>query len=819
MTNQPMTLTFNRHSAMRTKFGLAALFAAVLGFVGCSNVDEQGGTNNDTPAPAEYQLTINATAHEPATRVVISGDKTNGFETSWEVGDQIGVFTYTEAASQRSECSCNFPLENTIVNSDGTTVFSGTLPSGLYAGVHDLYVYYPYKSSLADKNHYENSTTTFEDVKCQIPAEQAMTESGSYDPTAAYMVARPSTIDLSESKAVETTMTFRHLNCFVNLSTKSVTADGVSGDEVVNSIAMTVAGKTLAGDFELNLADGSTNFTSTSETITVAVPDGTTLADLSAWLVVNPFSLASGDELELVITTDKNIITKTITGKTINFAIKNVITLNLAIDNTCTVEPFTASNLFADGTYVIADDTNKKLMIPGPESDDFRGYANYTTIPATVSAEQAWILTSVGNPGENLYTIQSAESNKYLSYNNSSTGTKNNYAQLNDEYDSDKSDMLITATEDGKGYQIKWNTNQQRILGYNSNSPRFAFYLGTQQNVLTLVPVEVATTISVTSANEITTNPAATDGTISYSLIYGEDGAKVSATSSASWLTVGEITSTSVAYSIAANTDAARTATITLSYEGAEDVTISVTQKAQSLTITSATDVNVAAEANSTLSVAYTLVAADDDAAITAESSATWLTIGNITSTSVAYSVSENTSTEERTATITLAYGTLTQEVTVNQSGVGSATEYTVVYTPSSKTAISVTSGTAPDGSSVTYNNTYATNQITGGKSATLTLSGYDGAKITGVTLHMRSSNRGNGAGLLDMTVGTTNIAHIADSTFKDWTNNDSIGTAETDVTLAVDPTVVGTDQDVKIIINASVSSLYIFSYTITYEM
>ena len=802
---------------MRTKFGLAALFAAVLGFVGCSNVDEQGGTNNDTPAPAEYQLTINATAHEPATRVVISGDKTNGFETSWEVGDKIGVFTDTDAvdASDRSKRTYNYYLKATTVNSDGTTVFSGTLPSGLYAGVHDLYVYYPYKSSLADKNDFQNSTTTFEDVKCQIPAEQAMTESGSYDPTAAYMVARPSTIDLSESKAVETTMTFRHLNCFVNLSTKSVTADGVSGDEVVNSIAMTVAGKTLAGDFELNLADGSTNFTSTSETITVAVPDGTTLADLSAWLVVNPFSLASGDELELVITTNKNTITKTITGKTIDFAIKNVITLNLAIDNNCTVEPITASNLFADGTYVIANEETKKMLALGQNTTNntYRGYSEYDELPTEgtlVSAENAWILTSVGNPDENLYTIQSAVNNNYLGW------SSGNYAPLFTDA-GNKTTLLISTTTDG--YQIKANHDQTRILGYNTNDPRFAFYTSAQKNVLTLVPVKVATTISVTSVNAITTNPAATDGTISYSLIHGEDGAKVSATSSASWLTVGEITSTSVAYSIAANTDAERTATITLSYEGAEDVTISVTQKAQSLTITSATDVNVAAEANSTLSVAYTLVAADDDAAITAESSAAWLTIGNITSTSVAYSVSENTSTEERSATITLAYGTLTQEITVNQSGVGSATEYTVVYTPSTKTAISVTSGTAPDGSSVTYNNTYAKNQITKNNSATLTLSGYDGAKITGVTLHMKSSNKGNGAGLLDMTVGTTNIAHIADSTFKDWTNNKDIGTAETDVTLAVDPTVVGTDQDVKITINASVSSLYIFSYTITYEM
>lgn len=799
---------------MKTRFTLAAMFAAALAFVGCSNVDENGGANDNTPAPAEYQLTINATAHEPATRVVISGDKTNGFETSWEVGDLIGVFTDTETAdvSDRSVRSYNYRLEATTVNGDGTAVFTSTLYGGTYAGMNDLYAYYPYKSEMASVNNYA-STTTFEDVKCQIPAEQTMTESGSYDPAAAYMVARPSIIDLSESKAVETTLTFRHLNCFVNLSTKSITADGVSGDEVVSAITMTVPGKTLAGDFELNLADGSTNFTTTEESITINVPSGTTLTDLSAWLVVNPFKLESGDELEFSITTNKNIITKTITGKTIDFAIKNVLTLNLAIDNTCTVEPFTASNLFADGIYVIANEETQRMLSLGTNTttNTYRGYTEYVDLPtegALVSAEDAWILKSVGNVGDNTYTIQSAVNNYYLGW------SSGNNAPLFTEA-GDKTTLLIATTTDG--YQIKANHDQARLLAYNASSPRFAFYTSDQKNVLTLVPVTVKPTISLTSASAVTANPVATDGTVNYSLIGGEDGETVSATSSAAWLTIGEITSTGVAYSIAANTDAERTATITLSYDGADDVIVSVTQKTQSLTITSAT-VNVAAE-NSTLSVAYTLLAADDDAVVTAESSASWLTIGEITSTSVAYSVSENTSAEERAATITITYGTLTQEVTVNQSGVGDATEYTVTYTPSSKTAISVTSGTAPDGSSVVYNNTYATNQITGGNSATLTLSGYDGAKITGIKLHMRSSNKGKGAGSLDVKVGANTIAQIATDTFKIWADNDSIGTSETDITPTVTATTVGTGEDVVIEIDATVSSLYIFSYTITYEM
>ncbi len=802
---------------MKTRFTLAAMFAAALAFVGCSNVDENGGANDNTPAPAEYQLTINATAHEPATRVVISGDKTNGFETSWEEGDLIGVFTDTETAdvSDRGVRTYNYYLEATTVNGDGTAVFTSTLYGGTYAGVNDLYAYYPYKSEMASVNNYA-STTTFEDVKCQIPAEQTMTESGSYDPAAAYMVARPSTIDLSESKAVETTLTFRHLNCFVNLSTKSITADGVSGDEVVSAITMTVPGKTLAGDFELNLADGSTNFTTTEESITINVPSGTTLTDLSAWLVVNPFKLESGDELEFTISTNKNTITKTITGKTIDFAIKNVLTLNLAIDNTCTVEPFTASNLFADGIYVIANEETQRLLSLGVNTTNntIRGYTEYADLPtegALVSAEDAWILKSVGNVGDNTYTIQSAVNNYYLGW------SSGNNAPLFTEA-GDKTTLLIATTTDG--YQIKANHDQARLLAYNVNSPRFAFYTSNQKNVLTLVPVTIKPTISLTSASAVTANPAATDGTVNYSLIGGEDGETVSATSSEAWLTIGEITSTGVAYSIAANTDAERTATITLSYDGAEDVIVSVTQKTQSLTITSAT-VNVAAE-NSTLSVAYTLLAADDDAVVTAESSAAWLTIGEITSTSVAYSVSENTSAEGRFATITLAYGTLTQEVTVNQSGVGGATEYTATYTIESKTSVTK-SGTAPSGSSATFATTYTgtAGQMTGKNGetyTTLTLTGYDGAKITGITLNMKS-NSSSGAGYYSMTVGDATISSITNSNFStaNWAGEWS--TSYLDIKPNVTATTVGSGENVVVKITATANSLYIKSYTITYEM
>ena len=63
-----------------------------------------------------------------------------------------------------------------------------------------------------------------------------------------------------------------------------------------------------------------------------------------------------------------------------------------------------------------------------------------------------------------------------------------------------------------------------------------------------------------------------------------------------------------------------------------------------------------------------------------------------------------------------------------------------VTYTVSSTSEVTIT-GSAPKGSSATYSSTYNTKwQLTGGNKMTLTLSGYAGKKITGLTMSMKSN-------------------------------------------------------------------------------
>ena len=148
----------------------------------------------------------------------------------------------------------------------------------------------------------------------------------------------------------------------------------------------------------------------------------------------------------------------------------------------------------------------------------------------------------------------------------------------------------------------------------------------------------------------------------------------------------------------------------------------------------------------------------------------------------------------------------------------------TVTYTVSSQSAVTTTSGTAPDVSSATFTNTYSTkDQLTKGNKMTLTLSGYAGQKITGLTLSMKS-NKSSGAGYLDVKAGTKQLAAIGSSTggvsFSNtaWHGSWSQSYVDVEVSLSDDTYIIQDGEKVVIVIGATTSSLFCQSFTLTYE-
>ena len=134
----------------------------------------------------------------------------------------------------------------------------------------------------------------------------------------------------------------------------------------------------------------------------------------------------------------------------------------------------------------------------------------------------------------------------------------------------------------------------------------------------------------------------------------------------------------------------------------------------------------------------------------------------------------------------------------------------TATYTVTSKSAVS-TSGTAPSGSTATFENTSSTkDQLTSGNSMTLTLTGYAGYTITGITLSMHS-NASKGAGTFSAKAGSTTLAEIASATnFNEWFDNKAYTDKYKDVhvTMSNAAYVIQENEKVDIIIAATTNSL-----------
>ena len=146
----------------------------------------------------------------------------------------------------------------------------------------------------------------------------------------------------------------------------------------------------------------------------------------------------------------------------------------------------------------------------------------------------------------------------------------------------------------------------------------------------------------------------------------------------------------------------------------------------------------------------------------------------------------------------------------------------TVTYTVTSTNAVSV-SGVAPSGSSATYSSTYGTMyQLTGGSYMTLTLSGYKGMIVKGLTLSMKS-NSSKGAGYLSIKAGSESLGSIGSSSsgvnFNDasWYGKWSTSYVNVKPTLSNTAYTVQNGENIVIVIGATANSLYCESFTIEY--
>jgi len=252
-------------------------------------------------------------------------------------------------------------------------------------------------------------------------------------------------------------------------------------------------------------------------------------------------------------------------------------------------------------------------------------------------------------------------------------------------------------------------------------------------------------------------------------------------------------------------------------------------------TITATSNLNTSVTASSSITVsniAVSSVSLDETASLSVGSTTTLTPVfspTNASNKSVTWASSNPSvaSINSSTGLITgLSAGTTTITVTTVDGGktdtclltVSIPSSYNATYVITAKNTVTL-SGNAPSGSSANLVETFSTTQqITGGNSQTLTLSGWNNHKIIGITLSMKS-NTSSGAGNFTYSVdgGSTYSTLIATANFNASSWNGTWSTSYVPINIT-GLNITALESDLVFKIAATANSLYCESYSFDYE-
>lgn len=340
----------------------------------------------------------------------------------------------------------------------------------------------------------------------------------------------------------------------------------------------------------------------------------------------------------------------------------------------------TVSDLTVNGNYIIVyENGTSSYALGAPDKD-----SKYMTgVSVTVSSEtvnlndEAVYVFTLGGDATNGYTF--LNSGKYLCF------PESELLGLQDTND-DKAKWKITFAEDGT-YNIGATTNSNRFVRYYSSKTDFRSVSATKSGSATVALYKKTSggsvttpKINVTSANPIEVTGAGGEQTIAYSITNGAGNVTATKSETATWIKDITVAANAVTFTVDANTGEARSADITLSYEGAENVIVTVNQAKTTVVATpviNASNVEVAAKATSG-QITYTISNPVSGTELQATTTATWLTLGKPTAEAVPFTMDANTNTTTNEATVTLTYGTVTKDIIVTQAAAAAAGEETV---------------------------------------------------------------------------------------------------------------------------------------------
>ena len=558
------------------KVFLFALATAVMSFAGCQEKEQEAPV-----IPNEGGSTFEFVADIAQTKTTL--DVANGYKVDWEAGDVVYMVTADGTWGKPYNDDKNAATIAEFKYADGKFTSEATIANGEYT-FKGMY------AAASQKSYHRGASSTH---KLEATQTQDCT-----DPTAHIKAndALVGTFTATVPMAEMAKMNMSHLYTLMQVNIKNATGAAIQ----VDKFEMTAKGADLAGVFNVTAFETpsitSKEGEAATETITVNVTGGSVENDalLPVYFVMAPLSNYAGDITFKVTDSEGKTYTKTVTMNGISFEAGKYNTTPYTISTADEVAADVYGLVEVDGAfedggkYVLAFKDGKDGTYAFINSKGTSGTAvkNVLTITdnAIVNPNTEYVFTAVAN--DNGFNFKNA-AEKYI-YNSGSNTTLNTnsttasvwtptflsasgtYKLLSSRY------IAFNGNDKAMGYatsnfkdQVAEGTPLAQYAGAIS-----VFKLGYAPVVTPRIIVSELEKIALADAEsiEILYNTDNINGSITATVTSNEDG-MVNGTP--------VVETEKVIVSLNANdSENEKTATITLFYEGAEDVVVTITQYA-----------------------------------------------------------------------------------------------------------------------------------------------------------------------------------------------------------------------------------------------
>ena len=528
----------------------------------------------------------------------------------WDGTENLGVY-----AKKDEDISYNQSCDVAISPSVSFTLKSYyALESG-----DALYAYYPYNYVNTSTTEYRNPNN----VHLEIKSAQAQ-DGDEFDSSAMPLVAKYVLTEDLEAATEKAVATLNFANLAGILDFKVYSSNATYQSEVVKSVTFT-ANSALCGGFQYNLSglDLSTSSTlnisgyeGTSVTTTVTNASALTGEKATAYDVI--MAVAPGSYTGKVeVVTDKAIYTYNIaSAKTVGRSQILSLGVNLGTGSRKSIDPtdynwalVKSAATVAVGEWIAIAASGYDVALSTTQNDNNRGEVAITKAGDALTAAatmQMFEVVAGASTGQYAFkAINGSTRGKYLCAASSSS----NYLRSKDVID-ENSSWTVSVTAAGVATVTAQGSFTRNLLQYNQTSTIFSAYGSAQKSVAIYIlddPTAVKLNPSTTSVNFLATDGSSDDVDVDFSIKNVSTWTVVNSNDT-DFDVLDDITdATSAVVNIAPastnNTYSPKSATITVSATGADDVVISVNQAAKVASLTVTPDKTIATKAEDIIEI------------------------------------------------------------------------------------------------------------------------------------------------------------------------------------------------------------------------